>query len=104
MAFSCKSTFGKKGVSCLDKFCIKKKRIWKSGLQASPVAFFLKTRNFAPLCLSLPRCVEGYRRHTAGKLPYNGLAYPPAGAILLGMFHFKETGISSGRPLAVRAP
>ena len=44
-----------------------KKRIWKSGVQASPVALFPKTRNFTPLCLSLPRCVNGYWRHTAGK-------------------------------------
>ena len=98
LAFSCKSKFGKKGVNCLDKFCIKKKkRIWRSGVKASLVALFPKTRNFTPLCLSLPRCVEGYRRHTAGKFPCDGLAYPPAGAILLGMFHVKETGISSCR-------
>ena len=23
-------------------------------------------KNFTPLCLSLPRCINGYRRHTAG--------------------------------------
>ena len=37
-----------------------------SGVQASPVALFPQTRNFTPLCLSSPRCINGYRRHTAG--------------------------------------
>ena len=23
-------------------------------------------KNFTPICLSLPRCINGYRRHTAG--------------------------------------
>ena len=36
---------GKKSVKCLHKFCVKK-RFWKSGVQASPVALFPKTRNF----------------------------------------------------------
>ena len=27
--------------------------------------FFDKTRNFTPFCLSSPRCINGYRRHTA---------------------------------------
>ena len=27
------------------------------------------TRNFAPHCLSSPRCINGYRRHTAGGNP-----------------------------------
>ena len=41
-------------------------RIWGSGGQALPVALFLQTRNFTPLCLSSPRCINGYRQHTAG--------------------------------------
>ena len=56
---------------------------------------------YSTLSLSLPRCINGYRRHT----PCDGLAYRPgrAGgggergvAIPLGMLHAKESGISSG--------
>ena len=36
------------------------------GAQASPVALFPWTRNFTPLCLSSPRCINGYRRHSVG--------------------------------------
>ena len=39
-----------------------------------------------------------YRRHTAGGQPCDGLASRPGGvAILLGLLHATETGISSGR-------
>ena len=31
-----------------------------------PVALFPLTRNFIPLCLSSPRCINRCRRHTAG--------------------------------------
>ena len=54
---------------------------------------------YSTLSLSLPRCINGYRRHT----PCDGLACRPgrAGgggrvAIPLGMLHAKESGISSG--------
>ena len=30
---------------------------------------FPKTRNFAPHCLSSPRCINGYRQYTAGCNP-----------------------------------
>ena len=40
-------------------------RIWRSWVQASPVELFPLTRNFTPLCLPSPRCINGYRRHTA---------------------------------------
>ena len=57
---------------------------------------------YPTLSLSLPRCINGYRRHT----PCDGLACRPdrarrgggggGGAILLGMPPAKESGISSG--------
>ena len=37
-----------------------------SGVQALPITLFPWTRNFAPLCLSSPACINGYGRHTAG--------------------------------------
>ena len=51
---------------------------YTSRIQASPVALFPQTRNFTPLCLSSPRCINGYRRHTAGvtllwtSIPFRG--------------------------------
>ena len=39
---------------------------WRTRVQASPVELFPETRNFTPLCLSSPRFINGYRRHTAG--------------------------------------
>ena len=53
---------------------------------------------YSTLSLSLPRCINGYRRHT----PCDGLACRPdrarsgGVAILLGMPPAKESGISSG--------
>lgn len=37
-----------------------------SGVQALPITLFPWTRNFTPLCLSSPACINGYGRHTAG--------------------------------------
>ena len=37
-----------------------------SGVQASPVALFPRTRNFCPLCLFTPGSINWYWRHTAG--------------------------------------
>ena len=35
-------------------------------VQTLPVALFPQTRNFTPLCISLPKCINGYQRHTVG--------------------------------------
>ena len=37
-------------------------------------------RNFSLLCLSSPRCMNGYRQHTAGGEPCDGLASRPGGS------------------------
>ena len=37
-------------------------------------------RNFSLLCLSSPRCMNGYRQHTAGGEPCHGLASRPGGS------------------------
>ena len=62
---------------------------------------------YSTLSLSLPRCINGYRRHT----PCDGLACRPGRAegggggrgvggrgvaMFLGMLHARESGISSG--------
>ena len=54
--------------------------------------------NFTPVCLSSPRCINGYQRHTA----MNKHLVQGGVAIFLGMLHAQETGISSGHlgPLA----
>ena len=65
----------------------------------SPARRVVPLELYSALCL-LPRSINGYRRHTAGRQPCDGLASCPGGggvAIPLGMRHVKETGISSGR-------
>ena len=67
--------------------------------QALPVALFPQTRNFTPLCLSTPRCINGYRRHTAiqgvtlrsTSIPSGGEQQYPQ------VLHANETGISYSR-------
>ena len=34
--------------------------------QTLPVALFPQTRNYTPLYISLPKCINGYQRHTVG--------------------------------------
>ena len=66
----------------------------------SPASRVVSLELYSALCL-LPGSINGYRRHTAGKQPCDGLASRPeaggGGAIPLGMRHVKETRISSGR-------
>ena len=50
-----------------------------SQVQALPVAFFPQTRKFTPLCLSSPRCINGYRRHTAGGVTLRWTSIPSSG-------------------------
>ena len=41
--------------------------------------FFDKTRNFTPFCLSSPRCINGYRRHTARGVNLQRTSIPSRG-------------------------
>ena len=74
-----------------------------SGVPASPVALFPQTRNFTLLCLSSSKCINGYLRHTGGGVTLPQTRILSRGgegggvAILLGMLHAKETGISFKR-------
>ena len=57
-----------------------------------------QARNVTPLCPSSRRCINRYRRHTAGGNPAMDQHPVQWGvAILQGMLHAKETEISSGR-------
>ena len=45
-----------------------------------PIMLFPWTKNFTPLCLSSPRCINGYQRRTAGVSPFDGLTSHPEGS------------------------
>ena len=69
--------------------------VWSSSFVRR--VFSLDNKLYSTLSL-FTRCINGYRQHTAGGWPCDGLASHPRGSsnILLGMLHTKETRISSG--------
>ena len=83
--------------------------LYTSGIQASPVALFPQTRNFTPLCLSSPRSINGYRRHTAGvtllwtSIPSRGEQKYSWAFIMLRKLPVKAPAVRPCGPLAVCA-
>ena len=73
------------------------------GFKPRPSRFSLRqgTLLFTRLCVSSPRCINGFRRHIAGgggnlTLRWTIIQSREGVAILLGMLHATETVISSG--------
>ena len=86
---------------CFHRLCVAK---WLTPWTADLEVFkprqshcFLSQRNFTPLCLSSPRCINGYRRHTAGGNPATSIPSRGGVAISRGMHHANETRISSSQ-------
>ena len=83
------------GGSCGQEVNTPDLEVWNSSFVRRVVS--LDNKLYSTLSL-FTRCINGYRQHTVGGWPCDGLASHPRGSsnILLGMLHTKETWISSG--------
>ena len=67
---------------------------WFDAWPLPSCGFHRQTTNFTPHFVSPPRCINGYRRHTAGGYPWDRLAPHPGGEGLQHsrLLHATETG------------
>ena len=89
---------GKKVSNTWTNFVLKKKDLEVRGSSLARRVVSQDKELHSTLALFTPVCKRVLATYCwEVTLPWTSFNYLPAGAILLGMFHVKETGISSGR-------
>ena len=89
---------GKKVSNAWTNFVLKKKDLEVRGSSLARRVVSQDKELHSTLALFTPVCKRVLATYCwEVTLPWTSFNYLPAGAILLGMFHVKETGISSGR-------